>query len=102
MTDAVEAARKELFTYLDGRETMMPSFAVRVDAYRDALLAQPTQHEQTAPPMTREEALKTALTIVTGMATNTRGYMDGATFTSRVDAVERYARFLLGETADDE
>lgn len=98
MTDTVDKARQRLFGLIGEMEEDLPLTSAALDDYRDALLAQPTQHEQ----ITREEALKTALTIVTGMATNARGYTDGATFTSRVDAVERYARFLLGETADDE
>jgi hypothetical protein len=51
--------------------------------------------------MTREEALKAAREHVQAMATNGRGYTDGAPFEARVRAVERFARFLMGE-ADDE
>jgi hypothetical protein len=47
--------------------------------------------------MTPEEALTAAREHVDKMATNTRGYTDGAPFSARVAAVERFARFLLGE-----
>jgi hypothetical protein len=54
-----------------------------------------------APLMTREEALEKARKMVTEMASNSRGYMDGVTFRERVDATERLARFLLGGGALD-
>lgn len=47
--------------------------------------------------MTREEALTRAQDVVAKMATNARGFMDGAPFTARVSAVLDVARFLLGE-----
>ncbi|MET8691743.1 hypothetical protein ABZV65_04255 [Streptomyces bauhiniae] len=50
--------------------------------------------------MTREEALTKAREIVAAQATNSRGFSDGASFRERVDATERYARFLLGEDAE--
>lgn len=51
-------------------------------------------------PMTREEALRKAAEQVDAMATNARGYRDGASFADRIAAVERLARFLMGEDAD--
>ena len=51
--------------------------------------------------MTREEALAKAREHVDKMATNSRGYTDGAPFNARVAAVERFARFLLGEENAD-
>lgn len=45
--------------------------------------------------MTRQEALKLAQEHVKEMATNSRGYTDGASFETRVRAVETFARFLL-------
>jgi len=50
--------------------------------------------------MTRAEALALAREHVEKMATNARGYQDGVKFADKVDAVERFARFLLdGEDA---
>jgi hypothetical protein len=51
--------------------------------------------------MTRQEALKLAQEQVRDMATNSRGFMDGAGFEQRVRAVETFARFLLGESDDE-
>jgi len=51
--------------------------------------------------VTREEALAKAREHVDKMATNSRGYTDGAPFNARVAAVERFARFLLGEENAD-
>ncbi|QNE74013.1 hypothetical protein F0344_04810 [Streptomyces finlayi] len=46
--------------------------------------------------MTREEALIKATDHVAKLATNARGYQD-VTLVQKVDAVERLARFLIGE-----
>ncbi|MER5894755.1 hypothetical protein [Streptomyces sp. NPDC001876] len=46
--------------------------------------------------MTREEALNKATEHVNKLATNARGYQD-VTLNNKVDAVERLARFLIGE-----
>lgn len=51
--------------------------------------------------MTREDALKEAQEAVKAMATNGRGFMDGASFESRVSATLRIAAFLLGEGGDE-
>ncbi|MFD3904124.1 hypothetical protein HXS80_15930 [Streptomyces sp. CB04723] len=48
--------------------------------------------------MTREEALNKATEHVSKLATNTRGYADGVTLGAKVDAVERLARFLMGDS----
>jgi hypothetical protein len=52
----------------------------------------------------RDEALKIAREHVAAIGTNARGYQDGVTFAAKVDAVERFARFLLegGEDAPEE
>jgi hypothetical protein len=47
--------------------------------------------------MTREDALKEAQELVKAMATNSRGFMDGASFESRVSATIRIAEFLIAE-----
>ena len=46
--------------------------------------------------MTREEALNKATEHVSKLATNARGYQD-VSLTQKVDAVERLARFLMGD-----
>ncbi|WP_033322066.1 hypothetical protein [Actinomadura atramentaria] len=45
----------------------------------------------------RAEALSTARQHVTAAATNARGYTDGAPFKARMDAIEQFARFLMGD-----
>lgn len=56
--------------------------------------------ESPAPPMERTEALKTATDHVNSLSTNARGYQDGVRFADKVAAVERLARFLMGEAPD--
>lgn len=54
--------------------------------------------------MTREEALAKATEHVDKLATNARGYQDGVRFPDKIAAVEKLARFLMGEadtTPDD-
>lgn len=50
-------------------------------------------------PMSREEALAKATEHVNSLSTNGRGYQDGVRFPDKVAAVERLARFLVGEEA---
>ncbi|WP_223772959.1 hypothetical protein [Streptomyces sp. 135] len=50
-------------------------------------------------PMSREDALAKATEYVDKLATNGRGYQDGVRFGDKVAAVERLARFLMGEEA---
>jgi len=54
--------------------------------------------------MTREQALKTATEHVNALSTNGRGYQDGVRFPDKIAAVERLARFLMGEapSADED
>ncbi|WP_330478666.1 hypothetical protein OG301_26675 [Streptomyces platensis] len=47
--------------------------------------------------MTREEALAKATEHVNALSTNGRGYQDGVRFPDKVSAVERLARFLVGD-----
>ncbi|MEU3986089.1 hypothetical protein AB0F77_39535 [Streptomyces sp. NPDC026672] len=51
-----------------------------------------------ADGMTRSDALKIARDHVEAMATNTRGYQDGVKMHDKVQATERFARFLMGES----
>lgn len=51
--------------------------------------------------MNRAEALAAAREHVDKMATNVRGYQDGVKLADKVDAVERFARFLLGPENGD-
>lgn len=51
-----------------------------------------------ADGMTRAEALKVAREHVEAMSTNGRGYQDGVTLSDKVAAVDRMARFLMGES----
>ncbi|GAA0641360.1 hypothetical protein GCM10009548_01950 [Streptomyces malaysiensis subsp. malaysiensis] len=45
----------------------------------------------------REDAWAKATEYVNTLATNSRGYQDGVTLAHKIDAIERVARFLLGE-----
>jgi hypothetical protein len=56
-----------------------------------------TEPERTPAAMSRAEALEVAMEHVTKAATNSRGFMDGASFAERMIAAHRFARFLLGE-----
>jgi hypothetical protein len=48
--------------------------------------------------MSRADALTTAREHVEAMSTNGRGYQDGVKLADKVAAVDRFARFLMGET----
>ncbi|MGV9546841.1 hypothetical protein [Streptomyces ardesiacus] len=52
---------------------------------------------QTSAGMTRVDALKAAREHVEAMSTNSRGYQDGVKMHDKVQATERFARFLIGE-----
>ncbi|KUF19063.1 hypothetical protein AT728_07420 [Streptomyces silvensis] len=49
-------------------------------------------------PMSRPDALKAAREHVEAMSTNSRGYQDGVRLGDKVAAVDRFARFLMGES----
>ncbi|GAA1064689.1 hypothetical protein [Streptomyces asiaticus] len=49
-------------------------------------------------PTAREAAWAKATEHVNALATNSRGYQDGVTLAHKIDAIERVARFLLGES----
>ncbi|MFM9649970.1 hypothetical protein ACKI1S_27955 [Streptomyces galilaeus] len=51
-------------------------------------------------PMSRQEALAKATEHVNTLSTNGRGYQDGVRFPDKIAAVERLARFLVGEAAE--
>ncbi|MGW3072761.1 hypothetical protein [Kitasatospora sp. NPDC001132] len=50
--------------------------------------------------MTRAEAMQIAILHVEKLSTSQRGYQDGVKLAERVAAVERIARFLIGEDDD--
>lgn len=54
------------------------------------------------PVMDRMEALAKATEHVNTLSTNGRGYQDGVRFPDKVAAVERLARFLMGDAAEDD
>lgn len=58
------------------------------------------RYEIVAAPMSRVDALKLAREHVEAMATNTRGYQDGVKLHDKVQAMERFARFLMGEESE--
>lgn len=51
--------------------------------------------------MDRKEALDLAVKHVDTLSKNSRGYADGNNLPERAAAVERFARFLMGESRDD-
>lgn len=52
--------------------------------------------------MTHAEALTIAREHVEKMATNARGYQDGATLAGKVAAVETFARFLMEQAGPED
>jgi hypothetical protein len=48
--------------------------------------------------MSRVEALAAAREHVEAMSTNSRGFQDGVKLADKVQAVDRFARFLMGES----
>jgi hypothetical protein len=53
----------------------------------------------TADGLTRADALKMAREHVEAMSTNARGYQDGVKLADKVQAMDAFARFLMGESA---
>lgn len=49
--------------------------------------------------MSRADALKLAREHVEAMSTNARGYQDGVKLSDKVEAMDVFARFLMGENA---
>ncbi|MGP3750877.1 hypothetical protein [Streptomyces sp. IBSNAI001] len=49
--------------------------------------------------MSRVDALKAAREHVEAMSTNARGFQDGVKLSDKVQAVDAFARFLMGESA---
>ncbi|MGW1547508.1 hypothetical protein [Streptomyces sp. NPDC002346] len=50
------------------------------------------------PAMTRTEALQLAREHVEAMSTNARGFQDGVKLSDKVQAMDAFARFLMGES----
>ncbi|MFD5198817.1 hypothetical protein ACFWM7_01340 [Streptomyces sp. NPDC058375] len=48
--------------------------------------------------MSRADALKVAREHVEAMSTNSRGFQDGVRLSDKVQAVDAFARFLMGES----
>ncbi|MET9126914.1 hypothetical protein [Streptomyces sp. NPDC004528] len=53
---------------------------------------------QSAEGVSRLDALTTAREHVEAMSTNSRGFQDGVKLSDKVQAVDRLARFLMGES----
>ncbi|MGI5404141.1 hypothetical protein ACQEVG_32765 [Streptomyces sp. CA-135486] len=53
----------------------------------------------TLSAMTRTDALQLAREHVEAMSTNARGYQDGVKLADKVQAMDAFARFLMGESA---
>lgn len=49
-------------------------------------------------PMARADALAAAREHVEAISTNSRGYQDGVRLADKVQAVDTFARFLMGES----
>lgn len=54
-------------------------------------------HTPAQQTMSRVDALKMAREHVEAMATNSRGYQDGVKLSDKVQAMDAFARFLMGE-----
>jgi hypothetical protein len=65
-------------------------FSARPPTVAERVMADPT--------MSRADALKLAREHVEAMSTNGRGYQDGVKMHDKVQAMERFARFLMGES----
>lgn len=62
----------------------------------------PEDDMKEVPTMDRMEALAKATEHVNTLSTNGRGYQDGVRFPDKVSAVERLARFLMGDAAEED
>ncbi|MFF1684492.1 MULTISPECIES: hypothetical protein [unclassified Streptomyces] len=99
---ALERAR-EYFGRIDARPGSDDT--VNLTATVGALLSALETHEEMGEhtpvplPMSRADALKLAREHVEAMSTNSRGYQDGVKLSDKVQAMDAFARFLMGETA---
>ncbi|MDX2794017.1 hypothetical protein [Streptomyces scabiei] len=94
---ALERAR-EYFDRVDGTLMGTGSDWVQLVAAVGALLnAVEEQHAETGG-MSRADALKLAREHVEAMSTNARGYQDGVKLSDKVQAMDAFARFLMGES----
>ncbi|MEV4037711.1 hypothetical protein [Streptomyces umbrinus] len=89
---ALERAR-EYFDRIDASPG--PSDTVNLTATVGALLN--AMEEMTAPAVSRVDALSVAREHVEAMATNACGYQDGVKLSDKAQAIDAFARFLLGE-----
>ncbi|MFJ9961093.1 hypothetical protein [Streptomyces avermitilis] len=95
----LERAR-EAFNRIDVSDTQRADDYVYLLATVGALLnALEAKEEPACTPaaMTRPGALAAAREHIEAMSTNVRGYQDGVKLPEKVAAVERFARFLMGE-----
>lgn len=75
---------------------LLADLASTVDELREARPA--AASVSTDGSMTRADALTQAREHVEAMSTGARGYQDGVKLADKVSAVDRFARFLMGET----
>ncbi|MGW2514998.1 hypothetical protein ACWC0A_37650 [Streptomyces scopuliridis] len=95
---ALKRAR-EYFDWIDARHG--PNDTVNLTAAVGALLKEMEERDRDgsaeAPTLSRVDALTMAREHVEAMSTSTRGYQDGVKLADKVSAVDRFARFLMGE-----
>ncbi|MGW1268186.1 hypothetical protein [Streptomyces sp. NPDC002491] len=100
---ALQRAR-EYFDRIDGTLTGTGSDWVQLVGTVGALLNAletcegTSEHTATPAPTSRLDALKAAREHVEAVSTNSCGFQDGVKLPDKVQAVDRFARFLMGET----
>ncbi|WP_327712390.1 hypothetical protein OG912_32220 [Streptomyces sp. NBC_00464] len=75
---------------------VLEALAAEVQALREAAT---TRGPVESGGMSRVDALKAAREHVEAMSTNSRGYQDGVKLSDKVQAMDAFARFLMGESA---
>ncbi|MFD4234291.1 hypothetical protein [Streptomyces sp. NPDC058542] len=58
-----------------------------------------TRGSEGSAGVSRADALRVAREHVEAMSTNSRGFQDGVRLSDKVQAVDAFARFLMGESA---
>ncbi|MFF3140402.1 hypothetical protein ACFVRU_01385 [Streptomyces sp. NPDC057927] len=78
--------------------SMLEALVGEVQALKEAARPRPAENAIAEGGMSRVDALKLAREHVEAMSTNGRGFQDGVKLHDKVQAMERFARFLMGES----
>jgi hypothetical protein len=77
---------------------LLEALVEEVQSLKGATRPRPAENTNVEGGITRIDALTAARVHVEAMSTNGRGFQDGVKLSDKVQAVDRFARFLMGES----